>query len=85
LSGFIQLAERIVGGVFVHIAEGGIVEDRVDEKVDVALEMQAGQADVNQFAGDFADDVRRPGACRWGLRISSFTMPSVSPMIWPRP
>src|SRR5262245_45226658 len=57
LAGLVQFAQRVVRRVFVDVAQGRIVEDRVDEEVDVAAEAEAGQSDVNQLAGELADDV----------------------------
>src|SRR5215813_6814 len=57
LAGLVQFAQRVVRRVFVDVAQGRIVEDRMDEEVNVAAEAQAGQSDVNQFAGELADDV----------------------------
>jgi hypothetical protein len=57
LAGLVQFAQGAVRCVFVDVAQGRVVEDRVDEEVDVAAEAQAGQTDVNQFAGELADDV----------------------------
>ena len=51
LAGLIQFAQRVVRRVLVDVAQGRIVEDRVDEEIDVAAEAQAGQSDVNQLAG----------------------------------
>src|SRR5215813_5154938 len=56
LAGLVQFAQRVVRRVFVDVAQGRIVEDRMDEEVNVAAEAQAGQSDVNQFAGELADD-----------------------------
>src|SRR5262245_15506501 len=57
LAGLVQFAQRAVRRVVVDVAQGRIVEGRVDEEVYVATEAQAGQSNVNQLAGELADDV----------------------------
>ena len=84
LAGLVQFAQRVVRRVFVDVAQGRIVEDRVDEEVNVAAEAQAGQSDVNQLAGELADDVHAEELAAGDSKII-LIIPSVSPMIWPRP
>jgi len=57
LAGFVQFGQGAVCRVFVDVAQGGIVKDRVDEEIYAAAEAQAGQSDVNQLAGDLANDM----------------------------
>ena len=66
-AGLVQFAQGAVRRVFVDVAQGRIVENRVDEEVDVAAEAQAGQSDVNQLAGDLADDVHAQKLAAGGL------------------
>src|SRR6185295_5721746 len=57
LAGFVQFGQGAVCRVFVDVAQGGIVKDRVDEEIYAAAEAQAGQSDVNQLARDLANDM----------------------------
>jgi hypothetical protein len=61
-----------------------IIEERVDEEVYVAAEAQASQTDVNQLAGNLADDTYGQEFATGTSKIILLS-PSVSPMIWPRP
>src|SRR5208283_3529826 len=57
-----EIAEAVVGRVFVHFAECWIVENLLDEFVDGEALVQNQHADVNQFGGRFADqaDTQEP-------------------------
>jgi hypothetical protein len=56
----------------------------VDEEVYVAAEAQASQTDVDQLAGDLADDTYGQEFATGTSKIILLS-PSVSPMIWSRP
>src|SRR6266481_3732743 len=51
-----EIAETIVGGVFVKFAERGIVENLLDKFVDGEAIVENHHADVDEFGGVFADD-----------------------------
>src|SRR5262249_18545996 len=51
-----EVAEAVIGGVFVHFAEGGVVEDLLDEFVDSETVVEDHCADVDQLGGVFADN-----------------------------
>src|SRR5687768_7177567 len=51
------VAQPVVRGVLVCLAERGVVEDGLDEVVDRAAEGQAGLADVDELGGHLAQDV----------------------------
>src|SRR5579872_4040245 len=53
----VQAAEAVEGGGFVALGEGGIVEDGIDEVFDGAAHDHDCLANVNEFAGTFANDV----------------------------
>ena len=50
-----EIAEAVIGGVFISFAEGGIVEDLLDELVDGKSVIKDHHADVNELSGGFAD------------------------------
>src|SRR6266446_4329120 len=51
-----EIAEAVVGGVFVGFAERGVVEDLFDEFVDGEAVVEDHHADVDELGGVFADD-----------------------------
>jgi hypothetical protein len=51
-----KIAEAVVGGVFVKLAERGIVENLFDEFVDGQTIVENHHTDVNEFGGVFADE-----------------------------
>src|SRR6266436_263467 len=51
-----EVAEAVVGGVFVGFAERGVIEDLLDEFVDGEAVIEDHHADVDEFGGVFADD-----------------------------
>src|SRR6266403_430334 len=51
-----EIAEAVVGGVFVGFAERGVVENLFDEFVDGQAVVEDHHSDVNEFGGVFADD-----------------------------
>src|SRR5713101_823577 len=50
-----EIAEAVVGRVFVRLAERGVIENLLDEFVDGKAVIQHHHADVNEFGGVFAD------------------------------
>src|SRR6266446_4725637 len=51
-----EVAEAVVGGVFVGFAERGVVENLFDEFVDGEAVIEDHHADVDELGGVFADD-----------------------------
>src|SRR5205814_384280 len=51
-----EVAEAVVGGVFVGFAERGVIENLLDEFVDGETAVEGHHADVDEFGGVFADD-----------------------------
>src|SRR6266850_3152093 len=51
-----EITEAVVGGVFVGFAEGGVVEDLLDEFVDGEAVVEDHHSNVDEFGGVFADD-----------------------------
>src|SRR5256885_8429746 len=51
-----EVAEAVVGGVFVGFAERGVIENLLDEFVDGETVVEGHHADVDEFGGVFADD-----------------------------
>src|SRR5205807_3384292 len=51
-----EVAQAVVGGVFVGFAERGVIENLLDEFVDGEAVVEDHHADVNEFGGVFADD-----------------------------
>src|SRR6266446_357440 len=51
-----EIAEAVVGGVFVGFAERGVFEDLFDEFVDGEAVVEDHHADVDELGGVFADD-----------------------------
>src|SRR5207247_3934281 len=53
----LQRLEPVVGRVLVGVAEGGVVEDHVDERVDGAAGVEHHEPDVDELRRALADDV----------------------------
>src|SRR5713101_2578049 len=51
-----EVAEAVVGGIFIGFAERGVVENLFDEFVDGEGVIEDHHADVDEFGGVFADD-----------------------------
>src|SRR2546427_9772827 len=51
-----EIAEAVVGGVFVEFAERRIVENLLDKFVDGEAVVEDHHADVDELGGVFADD-----------------------------
>ena len=64
----VQAAKAVERRSFIALGERRVVEDGVDEVIDGAAKDHDRLADVDQFAGAFADDVDadKPCACRGG-------------------
>ena len=78
-----EIAEAIVGCVFVGLAQRRIVENLLDEFVDRQAFVQDGHADVDQFGGDLADDADAEKLFV-GAGEDEFEHAGVSPVMWPR-
>lgn len=52
-----EVAEAVVGGVFVEVMKGGEVEDFADDMVEGFMVFDEGDAVVDEFRGDVANDV----------------------------
>src|SRR5580698_2285090 len=51
-----QIAQALIGGVFIRLAESGIVKDLFDKLVDGQVVVENHHSDVNQLGSALADD-----------------------------
>src|SRR6266478_9102877 len=51
-----EVAEAVVGGVFIEFAERGVIENLLDEFVDGEAVVEDHHPDVDELGGVFADD-----------------------------
>ena len=52
-----EISETIVSGVFIHLRECGIVEDKLNESIERPADFEHGHAEVDKLCGTFPDDV----------------------------
>ena len=77
-------AEAVVGGVLVRVAEGGVVEDRVDEGVDRAARSGSAMSPMWTSSAAFSPIMCTPSSRLSASGTPASPSPTRSPTIWPR-